>query len=151
MPATQEEVMKSKGSRRLVRRLGLALAVAAVLAPSAQAIPMDMPPRGLDSVQTRQYADDIHVATPVLSSPVRLYADDLHAPAVVPVAEPQGRGYAPINTAAQLEVVSPVATDSGGIDWGNPTIGAGVLFALMGLGGMLVAVRHTRRGRLAAV
>jgi hypothetical protein len=151
MPATQEEVMKSKGSRRLVRRLGLALAVAAVLAPSAQAIPMDMPPRGLDSVQTRQYADDIHVATPVLSSPVRLYADDLHAPTVVPVAEPQGRGYAPINTAAQLEVVSPVATDSGGIDWGNPTIGAGVLFALMGLGGMLVAVRHTRRGRLAAV
>jgi hypothetical protein len=151
MPATQEEVMKIKGSRRLVRRLGLALAVAAIFAPSAQAIPMDMPPRGLDSVQTRQYADDIHVATPVLSSPVRLYADDFHAPAVVPVAETHGRGYAPINTAAQLEVVSPVATDSGGIDWGNPTIGAGVLFALLGLGGMLVAVRHTRRGRLAAV
>ena len=143
--------MKIKGSRRLVRRLGLALAVAAVLAPSAQAIPLDMPPRGLDSVQTRQYADDIHVATPVLSSPVRLYADDLHAPAVVPVAESQGRGYAPINPAAQLEVVSPVATDSGGIDWGNPTIGASVLFALLGLGGVLVAVRHTRRGRLAAV
>jgi len=143
--------MKIKGSRRLVRRLGLALAVAAVFAPSAQAIPMDMPPRGLDSVQTRQYADDIHVATPVLSSPVRLYADDLHAPAVVPVAETHGRGYAPINTAAQLEVVSPVATDSSGIDWGNPTIGAGVLFALLGLGGVLVAVRHTRRGRLAAV
>jgi hypothetical protein len=151
MPATQEEVMKIKGSRRLVRRLGLALAVAAVFAPSAQAMPMDMPPRGLDSVQTRQYADDIHVATPVLSSSVRLYADDLHAPAVVPVAETHGRGYAPINTAAQLEVVSPVATDSGGIDWGNPTIGAGVLFALLGLGGTLVAVRHTRRGRLAAV
>jgi hypothetical protein len=151
MPATQEEVMKIKGSRRLVRRLGLALAVAAVFAPSAQAMPMDMPPRGLDSVQTRQYADDIHVATPVLSSPVRLYADDLHAPAVVPVAKTHGRGYAPINTAAQLEVVSPVATDSGGIDWGHPTIGAGVLFALLGLGGTLVAVRHTRRGRLAAV
>jgi hypothetical protein len=150
MPATQEEVMKIKGSRRLVRRLGLALAVAAVFAPSAQAMPMDMPPRGLDSVQTRQYADDIHVATPVLSSPVRLYADDLHAPAVVPVAKTHGRGYAPINPAAQLEVVSPVGTDSGGIDWGNPTIGAGVLFALLGLGGVLVAVRHTRRGRLAA-
>jgi hypothetical protein len=151
MPATQEEVMKIKGSRRIIRRLGLALAVAAVFAPSAQAVPLDVPPRGLDSVQTRQYADDIRVATPVLASPVRQYADDLHAPAVTPVAESQGRGYAPINTSAQLEVVSPVATDSAGIDWGNPTIGAGVLFALLGLGGVLVAVRHTRRGRLAAV
>jgi hypothetical protein len=150
MPAIQEGVMKNKGSRRLIRRLGLALAVAAVLAPSAQAIPLDVPPRGLDSVQTRQYADDIHVATPVISSPERLYADDLHAPAVSPVAEQQGRGYAPINTSAQLQV-SPVKTDSGGFDWGNPTIGAGALFVLLGLGGVLVAVRHTRRGRLAAV
>jgi hypothetical protein len=139
--------MKVKGSRRIIRRLGLALAVAAVFAPSAQAIPLDVPPRGLDSVQSRQYADDIHVATPVISSPVRLYADDLHAPAVSPVAEP--RGYAPINTSAQPE--PPVKADSGGIDWGNPTIGAGALFVLLGLGGVLVAVRHTRRGRLAAV
>jgi hypothetical protein len=143
--------MKIKGSRRIVRRLGLALAVAAVFAPSAQAMPLDVPPRGLDSVQSRLYADDIHVATPVISSPVRLYADDVHAPAVIPVAETQGRGYAPINTSAQLEVVSPAKTDSAGIDWGNPTIGAGALFVLLGLGGVLVAVRHTRRGRLAAV
>jgi hypothetical protein len=162
--------MKVKGSRRIIRRLGLALAVAAVFAPSAQAIPLDVPPRGLDSVQSRQYADDIHVATPVISSPVRLYADDLHAPAVSPVAEPRGyapintsaqpepvspvaepRGYAPINTSAQPEPVSPVKADSGGIDWGNPTIGAGALFVLLGLSGVLVAVRHTRRGRLAAV
>ena len=143
--------MKIKGTRRLVRRLGLALAVAAVFAPSAQAIPLDVPPRGLDSVQARHYADDLRVATPLLASPVRQYADDVHAPAVTPVANTQARGYAPINTSAQLEVVSPVASDSSGIDWGNPTIGAGVLFALLGLGGVLVAVRHTRRGRLAAV
>jgi len=143
--------MKVKGSRRIIRRLGLALAVAAVFAPSAQAMPLDVPPRGLDSVQTRLYADDIHVATPVISSPVRMYADDLHAPAVSPVAESQPRGYAPINTSAQPEVMSPVKTESGGIDWGNPTIGAGALFVLLGLGGVLLAVRHTRRGRLAAV
>jgi hypothetical protein len=149
MPATQEEVMKVKGSRRIIRRLGLALAVAAVFAPSAQAMPLDVPPRGLDSVQTRLYADDIHVATPVIPSPVRMYADDLHAPAVSPVAEP--RGYAPINTLAQPEPMSPVKADTGGIDWSNPTIGAGALFVLLGLGGVLVAVRHTRRGRLAAV
>ena len=125
--------MRIKGSRRLIRRLGLALAVTAILAPSAQAMPLDVPPRGLDSVQSR------------------LYADDVHAPAVTNAVNESHYGYAPINTAAQLEVVSPAATDSGGIDWGNPTIGAGALLVLLGLGGLLVAVRHTRKGRLAAV
>lgn len=125
--------MKIKGSRRLIRRLGLALAVAALVAPSAQAMPLDVPPRGLDSVQTR------------------LYADDVHAPPVTNAVNESHYGYMPINPSAQLEVVSPAASDSGGIDWGNPTIGAGALFVLLGLGGLLVAVRHTRRGRLAAV
>ena len=125
--------MRIKGSRRLIRRLGLALAVTAILAPSAQAMPLDVPPRGLDSVQSR------------------LYADDVHAPAVTNAVNESHYGYAPINTAAQLEVVSPAATDSGGMDWGNPTIGAGALLVLLGLGGLLVAVRHTRKGRLAAV
>ena len=125
--------MKIKGSRRLIRRLGLALAVAALFAPSAQAIPLDVPPRGLDSVQTR------------------LYADDVHTPAVTNAVNESHYGYAPINTSAQLEVVSPAATDSGGFDWGNPTIGAGALLVLLGLGGLLVAVLHTRKGRLAAV
>ena len=143
--------MKIKGSRRIVRRLGLALAVAAVVAPSAQAMPLDMPPRGLESVQTRLYADDIHVGIPVLSSPVRLYADDLHAPAVSPVAETHGRGYAPINTSAQLEVVSPAGSDTARLDWGDASFGAGALLALLGLTGVLVAVVKTRRGRLAAV
>jgi hypothetical protein len=151
MPATQEEVMKIKGSRRLVRRLGLALAVAAVLAPSAQAMPLDMPPRGMDSVQSRLYADDIHVATPVVSSPVRVYADDLHASTVTPVAETQRRGYAPINTSAQLEVVTPAGSDSARFDWGDASIGAGALFAMLGLAGVLFGVLHTRRGRLAAI
>lgn len=130
--------MKIKSSRRLVRRLGLALAVAAVFAPSAQAMPLDMPPRGLDSVQSRLYADDIHIATPVLVSPARVYADDLHAPAV-----------SPVNTSAQ-PVVSPVKSDSARFDWSDPSIGAGALLVLLGLGGVLIAVRHTRRGRLAA-
>jgi len=124
--------MKSKGSRRLIRRLGLALAVAAIVAPSAQAMPLDVPPRGLDSVQTRHYADDVH------APPVSIAVNESHP------------GYMPINPQAQLEVVSPAVSDSG-VDWGNPTIGAGALFVLLGLGGLFVAVRHTRRGRLAAV
>jgi hypothetical protein len=48
--------------------------------------------------------------------------------------------------------VAPTAkADSSGIDFGDPTIGAGALLVLLGLGGVLVAVRQSRRGRLAAV
>src|SRR5262245_49759034 len=57
---TQGGVMKVKGSRRLVARLGLALAVAAIAAPSAQAVTMN--------------------AMNESGGGVRLYADDLRAP-----------------------------------------------------------------------
>lgn len=55
--------MKVKGSRRLVARLGLALAVAAIAAPGAQAMTMN--------------------ATNESGGSARLYADDLHAPLAV--------------------------------------------------------------------
>ena len=55
--------MKIKSSRRLVARLGLALAVAAIAAPGAQAMTMN--------------------ATYESGGGVRLYADDLHAPLAV--------------------------------------------------------------------
>jgi hypothetical protein len=60
---TKGGVMKVKGSRRLVARLGLALAVAAIAAPGAQAMPMNAM---LES-----------------GGSARLYADDLHAPLAV--------------------------------------------------------------------
>jgi hypothetical protein len=60
---TKGGVMKVKGSRRLVARLGLALAVAAIAAPGAQAMTMN--------------------ATYESGGGVRLYADDLHAPLAV--------------------------------------------------------------------
>ena len=55
--------MKVKGSRRLVARLGLALAVAAIAAPGAQAMTMN--------------------AMNESGGGARLYADDLHAPLAV--------------------------------------------------------------------
>jgi hypothetical protein len=131
--------MKIKSSRRLIKRLGLALAVAALVAPSAQAMPMDYKSSGSDSVQVRQYADDLRVAVPV-----RKYADD---PVVSQVGEHEG--YAPINELSQ-PVVSSSETSSSSIDWSNASIGIGGLFVLFGLGAMLIAVRHSRRGRLAA-
>ena len=131
--------MKIKSSRRLVKRLGLALAVTAVFAPNAQAMPLDMSARSTDSVQSRQYADDLRVG-PV----VRKYADDRV------VSQVGGhQGYAPINTLARPEVSSSDKASTG-IDWSNATIGIGTLFALLGFGAMLIVVRHSRRGRLAA-
>jgi hypothetical protein len=60
---TKGGVMKVKGSRRLVARLGLALAVAAIAAPGAQAMRMN--------------------AMSDSGGSARLYADDLHAPLAV--------------------------------------------------------------------
>jgi hypothetical protein len=60
---TKGGVMKVKSSRRLVARLGLALAVAAIAAPGAQAMTMN--------------------AINESGGSARLYADDLHAPLAV--------------------------------------------------------------------
>jgi hypothetical protein len=160
MPANKEEVMKVRGSRRLVRWLGLALAVAAFAAPSAQAVLAE----GISgsafsseaTTQPRLYADDLHGSLP--SSPVsiqaRLYADDLHSLPSSPVAvEP--RGYAPINTLARPDLPpvssSVVSASSSGFDWSDASIGGGVVLVLMGFGAVLLAARQTRRGRLSTV
>ncbi len=60
--------MKLKSSRRLVARLGLALAVAAIAAPGAQAMTMN--------------------AMNESGGGARLYADDLHAPLAVATLPP---------------------------------------------------------------
>ena len=74
-------VMKVKGSRRLVARLGLALAVAAIAAPSAQAVRMNAMFESGGSA--RLYADDLHqplaVAT-LKASNVRTDAASLQSP-----------------------------------------------------------------------
>lgn len=73
--------MKVKGSRRLVARLGLALAAAAVAVPSAQAMTMNSMNESGGGV--RLYADDLHAAmVPAANRIQRQYADDLHASVV---------------------------------------------------------------------
>jgi hypothetical protein len=174
MPATpQEEVMKIRGSRRIVRRLGLALAVAAFVAPSAQAgvlvedsVPLgSSQPRifadlhgsvpGSPVIQSRLYADDRHesVAGSPASNESRLYADDRHALLSSQVADAP-RGYAPINTRVRPEVptvTSEAVSDSSRFDWGDASIGAGIIFALVGFGAAVLAARQTRRSRLSPV
>jgi hypothetical protein len=61
--------MKVKSSRRLVARLGLALAVAAVAVPSTQAMTMNAMSDGGGSGSVRLYADDLHAASAAFSLP----------------------------------------------------------------------------------
>jgi hypothetical protein len=163
--------MKIKSSRRLVRRLGLALAVTALMVPAgAQAMTMNASYESGGGV--RLYADDLHATIPpvktqrlyaddlhasLVSAPVktqRLYADDLHSNP--PVSSKPGN-YEPINTRARPDLRPPVSeavsADSTGFDWSDAGLGAAGAFALMLLGlGVLLIGRHSHshKGRLAA-
>jgi hypothetical protein len=152
----QEAVMKLRGSRRVVRRLGLALAVAAAFAPSAQASVMAGEASGGPLVKATSYADDLHSAVP--RSPVvvehRNYAP-IDPRGRLDLVPSKPRHYAPINPLArpdlQPETSSNVATASSSFDWSDAGIGAGLTFVLVGFGVAILATRHTRRGRLSAV
>lgn len=138
--------MKVKGSRRLVARLGLALAVAAIAAPGAQAMTMN--------------------ATYESGGGVRLFADDLHAPLAVATPKASnirtdGASSVPLTDArhsallkhrAQLASTQLPSADSPSINWGVAAIGAalGALGLMLMFAVVVYAGRHNRRGRLAA-
>jgi hypothetical protein len=145
--------MKVKGSRRLVRRLGLALAVVALMVPAtAQAMTMNASYESGGSV--RLYADDLHASIPpVAVHKQRLYADDLHS---VPVSTEPGN-FEPINPRARPDLYQPpvtvteVVADDSGFDWGVAAIGAALgALGMALLAGVLYVERHNRRSRLAA-
>jgi hypothetical protein len=172
--------MKRKSSRRLIRWLGLAMAVAAFAAPAVQAMPIS-DEGAVAATQQALYADDFNamLARPVSSEPVAaapkvLYADDLHAMLPRPVpTEPRtdglidslGRPLEPPPTETLVDVlgrplgppdvvqpVSHVAPASTGFDWSDAGLGAVSVFGLMLLGiGVLLVGRHNRRSRLAAI
>ena len=127
--------MKIRGSRRLIKSLGLALAVAAVASPSALAVlPTDS--GALTSAQPR------------LGVAPRGYA-----PVNTRVQLVEPRGYAPINTRVRQDLSptnSEVASASSSFHWGDAGIGAGIMIALVGFGAAILATRQTRRSRLSA-
>jgi hypothetical protein len=158
---TEGGVMKRKSSLRLVRRLGLALAVAAFAAPAAAGAPQVL------------YADDLpRVSSEPVAAPQVLYADDLHSMLPRPVSsEPRTDGLVdslgrpleppptemlvdslgrPLGPADAVQPGSTVAAASTGFDWSYAGIGAVGAFGLMLLGiGVLLVGRHNRRSRLA--
>ena len=125
--------MRIRGSRRLVKWLGLALALAALAAPSAQAV------RPTDSGALVS-APSGHLGYAPINTRVQL------------PAEP--RGYAPINTRVVRPDVPPVSTaavsDSSSFGWGDAGIGAGIMLVLVGFGASILAARQLRRSRLSA-
>ncbi len=148
--------MKIRGSRRFIKGLGLALAAAALAAPSAQAVLPGDGYEALGSSQSRLYADDFHapIASSAVSVQSRLYADDLHAQVTSSPVSDKPRGYAPINTLFRPEVPqvgSNMVSESSTFNWNDAVIGAGVMFVLLGFGATILVALQTRRSRPAAV
>ena len=82
-----------KTPRRLIRRLGLALAVAALAAPAAQAMPV-IYQEGGNAPSPRVYADDLHASAPQAPVLIRAYPDDVVRPlASEPVSNVSNRTY----------------------------------------------------------
>ena len=169
--------MKLKGSRKLVARLGLALAVAAIAVPSASAMRMNTINESGGGPSVRLYADDLHAPLPVVTFKASNVRTDAATPPVVLGSNVQtdSASYrAPLSpsniqtdaasTGKPVTDARPVlfqpkphstplsssASDSG-IDWSVAALGA--ILGALGLM-LLVAVvyftgRHNRRGGLA--
>ena len=162
--------MKRKSSLRLVRRLGLALAVAAFAAPAAQGDAGHLRRRRSGEPRRRRRCCTrttftAMVPRPVSSEPrtdglgrplepppnetlVNSLGRPLEPPPTEMLVDSLGR---PLGPADDVQPVSQVASASTGFDWSYAGIGAVGVFGLMLLGiGVLFAGRHNRRSRLAA-
>jgi hypothetical protein len=135
--------------RSLTRSAGIALAITALGASSAAAVPADL--RTPDAVDAGQPA--VVQSTPTdlrtpdakdSSNPATAAGGDLRSPDAIDYGQGRGTFSAPEVTVVEV-TEPPVAT---GFDWGDAGIGAGGLLGLVliALGGML-AITHHRHGR----
>jgi hypothetical protein len=155
---TKGGVMKVKGSRRLVARLGLALAVAAIAAPGAQAMTMNANNESGGSVSGSNVRTDAASFRPT-PVPISSFASNIRTDAASSVPITDARHSALLRHRAQigqqptqLASTQLPSNDSPGINWGVAAIGAALgAFGLMLLFAIVFyAGRHNRRGRLAA-
>ena len=154
--------MNRKTSLRLIRRLGLALAVMAIAAPAAQAMP-DV-----------RYPDDLHSAVPHAAVLNVAYPDDMVRPASSGPTDSLGRPLTPAEPTDSLgrpltpaeptdslgrplgpgivqptsEVPSP--SDSSWFDGTHVGIGFFAIGLMLLGGAALIISRQNRRSRLAA-
>jgi hypothetical protein len=153
--------MSWKTSRRLIRRLGLALAVAAFAAPAAQAMPVISAENGgIPAAPQVLYPDDLHATVPHVPMLNVTYPDDIVRPVSSEPTDSLGRPLTPPEPTDSLgrplgrpDLVQPtsdVVSDSSGFDWTQVGIGFFALGLMLLAGGALIIGRHNRRSRLAA-
>jgi hypothetical protein len=150
--------MNWKISRRMIRRLGLALAVAAFAAPAAQAMPYTSDEGSVAAAPQVVLPDDLHatlphvpvlnvtpddIVRPVSSEPT----DSLGRPMTPP--EPTDSLGRPLGRPDLVQPTSEVVSDSSWFDWTHVGIGFFALGLMLG-GGAFIIGRQNRRSRLAA-
>jgi hypothetical protein len=126
---------------RLVRRIALGLAIAAVVPPLAQARPADMSGTDLRSLHAQALASSTNLrslhAEALASSQYRLGPGEI--PSVAGFAWPSSEQGMP----------PTVAAEAGGYDIGFGFMSSAVIILLLVIAGSVVAVRHVRATKLA--
>lgn len=141
--------MTRKTSLRLIRRLGLALAIAAFAAPAAQAMPVVNDEGGTAAPQVAVIHAVSSGPTDSLGRPLSATepVDSLGRPLTPPVpTDSLGR---PLSPPELVQPTSEVPSDSSRFAWAHVGIGL-FAFALLLAGGALIISRQNRRSRLAA-
>jgi hypothetical protein len=156
---TEGGAMNWKISRRMIRRLGLALAVAAFAAPAAQGMPYMSDEGSVAAAPRVVLPDDLHATVPHVPVLNVTYPDDIVRPVSSEPTDSLGRPLTPPEPTDSLgrplgrpDLVQPtsdVVSDSSWFDWTHVGIGFFALGLMLG-GGALIIGRQNRRSRLAA-
>jgi hypothetical protein len=135
---------RARRKSRFARRLVLGLAVAALVAPAAQAHPVGTAGNAAESAAVIQGDDKVIIA------PKADFNGLIHGDDKVITPEPDGftgliHGDDKVITPEPVETPVVAVRSPGSFDWGDALIGAGVAFgAMLLLGGATLATRHVR-------
>ena len=156
-------MMRTK--RRLIRRLAIGLAIAAVVPPIAQARPADMSGSDLRSLHAEALASSQYrlgpgeipsiKATSVGPTAVATDLRSLHAEALASSAYNLGPGEIPpvdegfAWPSSEQGMPPTVVEVAGGYDISYGVVSSAAIFALLLIAGSVVAVRRVRQTRLA--
>jgi hypothetical protein len=156
-------MMRTK--RRLIRRLALGLAIAAIVPPIAQARPTDMSGTDLRSLHAKALAASQYRlgpgeipsvrATSVGPVPIATDLRSLHAEALASSQYNPGPGEIPPVEegfpwpSSEQGMPATVAEDASGYDISYGVVSSAAIFALLLIAGSVVVVRRVRQTRLA--
>jgi hypothetical protein len=158
--------MRNRIRQRMLRRIALAFAVAAVVAPTAQAVPLEPGPTKAEETLVRDWprgeAATYGMTIPQQYGMATAMPNDYAANRIdrIELARLQERTDSNLRGSDRVENVRVeprglgkpvlVVSDSGSIDWGDAGIGAGLAFAAILLAGA-AALGIRQQGRLGQV